>query len=335
MAIASFERSLYTDRAPVDLDAAGIVPLSAAAQRGRGIFNSGGPGGANCSACHAGPLFSDNQFHNIGVRPNLEDTGRQQVTGLAQNAGQFRTPSLRNVDMRQSFFHNGRFTALEQVVAFYNRGGDFPNQPNHDPRVHPLGLGPNQQADLIAFLHAMSDPRAAAEQAPFDRPMLYTESNLVPQLLGSGIAGSGGAVPQISAISPPVAGNTNFTVSLSNALGSTQATLIVTTRNYMTLPARSTRSGLFRGTISTANTGAGNGWASVSFEIPAGTPPGTTYYARWFIRDPEVPGAYAISPAMKFTVFAPMAGAQTLPSLDLMNAEPVIGRREATMRLDQ
>lgn len=302
MAIASFERSLYTDRAPVDLDAAGIAPLSASAQRGRGIFN--GPGAA-CSACHAGPLFSDNQFHNIGVRPNAEDTGRQQVTGLAQNAGQFRTPSLRNVDMRQSFFHNGRFTTLEQVVAFYDRGGDFPNQPNRDPRIRPLGLGPNQQADLVAFLHALTDPRAAAEQAPFDRPTLYTESNLVPQVVGTGTPGSGGIVPGIEAISPPVAGNPNFTISLANALGSTQATLVVTTRNYVTLPPRSTRAGLFRGTATTANTGAGNGWASVVFEIPEGTAPGTTFYARWFIRDPEAPGGYAVTPAAMFKVFSP------------------------------
>src|SRR5436190_4669176 len=72
-AIATFERTLYSDRTPFDLATQNITPLSAAEQRGQGIFN-----GRGCNACHAGTLFSDNQFHNIGNRPQTEDTGRLQ-----------------------------------------------------------------------------------------------------------------------------------------------------------------------------------------------------------------------------------------------------------------
>ncbi|HYW69610.1 MAG TPA: cytochrome-c peroxidase, partial [Pyrinomonadaceae bacterium] len=85
-AIATFERTLYSDRTPFDLATQNITPLGAAEQRGQGIFNG------RCNACHAGTLFSDNQFHNIGVRPQTEDTGRFQVTGNANNIGEFRTP---------------------------------------------------------------------------------------------------------------------------------------------------------------------------------------------------------------------------------------------------
>ena len=304
MAIAAFERSLYTDRAPVDLDVAGIQPMSQAARNGRQIFN--GPG--NCNLCHAAPLFTDNQFHDIGVRPAIEDTGRQHVTGSVNSAGQFRTPSLRNVGLRQSFFHNGQFRTLQEVVAFYDRGGDFRSQqtnPNRDPRVVPLGLSPGAQNDLVAFLNALTDPRMATEQAPFDRPVLFTESNRVPQIIGSGTAGADGIVPEIQAISPPVYGNPNFTISLNKSLGNATAILVVSQRNYVALPAHPSRVGLFRGSVTTANTGPGNGWASLSFAIPEEHRNAGKYYARWFVLDPTAPGGYSMTPAVVFTLFSP------------------------------
>ena len=144
MAIATYERTLYSDRTPFDQNAAQITPLSAAEVRGQGVFNQ-----SRCNVCHAGSLFSDNQFHNIGVRPQTEDTGRFQVTGNANNIGEFRTPSLRNVGLRGPYFHDGHFATLEEVVAFYNRGGDF-DAPNIDHNlIRPLGLSPQQQSDLV------------------------------------------------------------------------------------------------------------------------------------------------------------------------------------------
>ena len=303
MAIATFERTLYTDQTPFDLDAQGITPLSAAAQRGRGIFN----GGAACNVCHAGALFSDNAFHYIGVRPQNDDTGRFQVTGQNQNIGEMRTPSLRNVALRGSFFHNGQFTTLGQVVAFYNRGGDF-NAPNKAPQIRPLGLNQNQQNDLVAFLQSLTDPRLTAESAPFDRPALYTESTRVPEITGTSLAGSGGITPQIKIISPPYAGNPNFTVSLSGALGNASAMLAISTADTGTRIPRATapRFAFPRVTATTANTGSGNGWTSVSISIPDSVRTnGYTFYARWYITDPAAPGGYSITPAAKFTVFIP------------------------------
>lgn len=299
MAIASFERSLFSDQAPIDTANAGITQLTAQEQRGRNTFTTAG-----CATCHAGNLLTDNQFHYIGVRPQNEDTGRFQVTGNNNNRGEFRTPSLRNVELRGSYFHNGQFTTLEQVVAFYNRGGDF-NAPNKTNQVRPLGLNQQQQDDLVAFLkRPLTDPRVRNEAAPFDRPTLYTESSRVPQVSGAGRPGSGSFTPQIKAISPPLVGNPNFTVSVSSALGNAQAVLVVDASDPgegTSIPA----TGSFaRVTTNTVNTGAGNGWASVGLAIPdSSAVAGKTFFARWYVQDPSAANGFAVSPLVTFTVF--------------------------------
>lgn len=300
LAIATYERTLYTDQAPVDLANAGITPLTQQENNGRNLFVQN-----SCAVCHAGSLTSDNTFRYIGVRPPNDDTGRFQVTGNNGDLGRFKTPSLRNVELRGTFFHNGRFTTLDQVVAFYNRGGDF-NAPNKDPNVRPRGLSAQQQADIVAFLkRPLTDPRVTAELPPFDKPTLYSESTRVPQTTGTGRAGSGGFIPQIVAISPPLAGNPNFTVSLSGALGNTEAYLVFSSTDPgvgTTIPSSTTFSEM---SATTQNTGAGNGWASVSIQVPNNFfYAGRTFYARWYIIDPSAANGFSVSPAIKFTVFS-------------------------------
>ncbi|MBV9242733.1 MAG: carboxypeptidase regulatory-like domain-containing protein [Acidobacteria bacterium] len=310
-AIASYERTLFSDQATVDLDAAGITPLSAAAQRGRGVFN-----GSGCNVCHAGPVFSDQSFRDIGVRPDTEDTGRFQVTGNPGDTGRFRVPSLRNVGLRHEFFHNGEFTTLNQVVAFYNRGGDFPNNPNFARGlVRPLGLSPGQQSDLVAFLQSLTDPRVANETAPFDRPTLYSESTRVPQISGTGRVGSGGFTPTIRAISPPIIGNPNFTVSVSTALGNSSAVLVIDTSDPGVAPSIPTSGAFARVTTSTQDTGAGSGWASVSLPIPDNATPNRTYFARWYVTDPSATSGFSVSQVAVFTLF----GGSAVPTAALVN----------------
>ncbi len=307
-AIATFERTLYSDRTPFDLAAQQITPLGAAEQRGQGIFNTRG-----CNVCHAGSLFSDNAFHNIGVRPQTEDTGRFQVTGNTNNIGEFRTPSLRNVGLRGPYFHNGRFAALEDVVAFYNRGGDFdaPNI-NHN-LIRPLGLSPQQQSDLVAFLrNALTDPRVLAGTAPFDRPTLYTESNRVPAVIGTGTQGSGGNIPQVTAIEPPVAGNPNFTVGLTNALGGAPVVLVIDSADPGAGPAIPATASFARISMQLSGSGAGHGFGSVSMLVPANSSLiGQTFFGRWYVRDSSAAGGVAASPAFRFTVFGDTSGITT------------------------
>jgi len=316
-AIASFERTLFSDQAPVDLDAAGITPLSAAAQRGRAIFNNPGPGGGGCAGCHGGNLFTDNQFHYIGVRPNADDTGRFQQTGNNGDIGRFRTPSLRNVALRKSFFHNGGFTTLDQVVAFYNRGGDF-TAPNKDPAIHPLGLTAQAQSDVVAFLQSLTDPRVANETAPFDRPTLYTESSRVPLVSGVGRPGTGGFTPSMKAVSPPVVGNSSFTMAVTGALGNANAVLVVDTTDPGVGSVIPASSSFARVVTSTQDTGAGNGWASAVISIPDDSSLiGKTLSARWYIEDPSAVNGFAVSQVANFTLFGNGPLVTTAATVDL------------------
>jgi hypothetical protein len=285
-----------------------IAPLGAAEQRGQGIFN-----GRGCNACHAGSLFSDNAFHNIGVRPQTEDTGRFQVTGNANNMGEFRTPSLRNVGLRGPYFHNGRFATLEEVVAFYNRGGDFdaPNI-NHN-QIRPLGLNAQQQSDLVAFLrNALTDPRVLAGTAPFDRPTLYSESNRVPAITGTGTQGSGGNIPQATAIEPALAGNPNFTVGVTNALGGASAVLVIDSSDPGSGPTIPATASFARISVQLSGSGAGQGFGSLSMLVPANSSlVGQTFFGRWYVRDANAAGGVAATPAFRFTIFGDTSGITT------------------------
>lgn len=298
-AIATFERTLYSDRTPFDLAVQGIQPLSASAQRGQGVFNAN-----QCNVCHAGNQFSDNAFHYIGLRPNTEDPGRFAVTGNQQNMGEFRTPGLRNVEFRGPFFHNGRFATLEDVVDFYARGGDFtaPNFPGN--LIRPRNINAQQRTDLVNFLRALSDPRVTASTDQFSRPTLYTESNRVPVVSGTGVAGSGGATPQVLAVEPPLAGNPQFTVAVSNALGGAQAVLVINNTDPGTGAGIPATGSFARVTISLGGSGNGGGRGSTVLAIPStAAVVGSTFVGRWYIGDPGAPNGVAVSQAFSFTVF--------------------------------
>jgi Di-haem cytochrome c peroxidase/Cytochrome c len=298
LAIASYERTLAATQTPFDAENGGTPSLTAQEIRGRGVFVNN-----DCAACHAGPLLSDNQFHYVGVRPVTDDLGRFVVTSNPPDRGAFRTPSLRNVALRGPYFNNGRFQTLAEVVAFYNRGGDF-TAPNKDPRIHPRNLNAQQQADLVAFLgRPLTDPRVAAESVPFDRPTLYTETTRAPKIVSTGTAGSGGQVPQIGALEPPLLGNHNFTVSVTKALGGAAATLVVSHSDpgvQSAIPA-----GDFVQMATTLNgSGAGAGYGSVNIDL--GDDPallGANLVGRFYVADAGAANGLAVTAAFTITVF--------------------------------
>ena len=86
-------------------------------------------------------------------------------------AGSFKTSSLRNVELTGPYFHNGGKATLRQAIELYDGGGDFHN-PTLSPLMRPLGLTPQQQEDLVAFLLALTDERVRYQRAPFDHPQL-------------------------------------------------------------------------------------------------------------------------------------------------------------------
>src|SRR5262245_40057167 len=93
--------------------------------------------------------------------------------------GTFKVPSLRNVELRGPYFHNGGKSTLAQVVEFYDDGGNFAN-PTLAPLIRPLGLNASERRDLVAFLLTLTDDRVRYQRAPFDHPQLFVPDGANP-----------------------------------------------------------------------------------------------------------------------------------------------------------
>ena len=148
-AIAAYERTVLSGDAPYDLFKAGDKSaLTESAQRGMKIFFGKGV----CSACHSGPNFTDNAFHNLGVGMKSKelDKGREAESKLLGDRGSFKTPTLREIARSAPYMHDGSISTLEAVVEHYVQGG----APNDflDEEIFPLKLTKQQKADLITFL---------------------------------------------------------------------------------------------------------------------------------------------------------------------------------------
>ena len=148
-AIAAYERTIVSGAAPYDRYKAGQKDaMSDAAVRGMELFF----GKAFCSACHVGPNFTDNAFHNVGIGMDKKepDPGRYAETKLGGDRGAFKTPTLREVARTGPYMHDGSLKTLEDVVEHYNKGG-IPN-PQLDENVFELNLTEQEKKDLVVFL---------------------------------------------------------------------------------------------------------------------------------------------------------------------------------------
>jgi cytochrome c peroxidase len=142
-------------------------PRRAQIARGQELFNSTNANGRSCSACHNSanngtninnalfdirsasaetrtpdlPLYT---FRNrqTGQTRQLTDAGRGQVTGLWNDLGRFKTPTLRALAARAPYFHNGTALTIEDVVRHYERHLGFV-------------FTDEERADLVAFLNAL------------------------------------------------------------------------------------------------------------------------------------------------------------------------------------
>ena len=161
-ALAAYESTLVSGNSPADryLFHNDKAALSPAAQRGLVIFDA--PNKGRCSVCHLiqskDALFSDGQFHNLGVGLDAEgeprDLGRFEVTKRDDDRGAFKTPILRNVARTAPYMHDGSLKTLKDVVDFYNGGG---NSNTHlDTRIKPLNLSSEERDDLVAFLESLN-----------------------------------------------------------------------------------------------------------------------------------------------------------------------------------
>ncbi|MEE1885712.1 cytochrome-c peroxidase [Pedobacter flavus] len=124
---------------------------------------------ARCINCHNGPLFTDNEFHNLGLtyyKRKYEDLGLYNFTKNPEDVGKFKTPGLRNVMNTGPWFHNGLFPDMEGILNMYNVGMPFtrpteedmkdPLFPRNDKLLRGLKLSSAERTAIISFLHALS-----------------------------------------------------------------------------------------------------------------------------------------------------------------------------------
>jgi cytochrome c peroxidase len=165
LALAAFQRTVVSSDAPFDRFRRGDkTALSDSARRGFDVFRQKG----NCAVCHMGFNFTDDDFHNIGVRDTgAPDLGRYALTKQPEHRGAFKTPTLRDVALTAPYMRNGLYTTLEEVVEHYNRGGDGLRETT-SPHVVPLKLTAQEKADLVAFMQSLTGtgPVASAPELP-------------------------------------------------------------------------------------------------------------------------------------------------------------------------
>jgi cytochrome c peroxidase len=178
-ALAVFEKSIVSRKSRFDRFIAGdTTQLSNDEVQGLHLFRTK----ARCINCHHSPLFSDGQFHDLGLSyygRKYEDLGRYQVTKKAEDVGKFRTPSLRELAHTAPYMHNGLFPHLEGIINMYNAGmvSLKPNEaqqkdslfPVKSELLKPLNLNTKEQEQLEAFLLSLSSTiyrEPAPEQLP-------------------------------------------------------------------------------------------------------------------------------------------------------------------------
>jgi cytochrome c peroxidase len=108
---------------------------------------------ARCYLCHSGRQYTDEGFHNTGIAWRdgaLQDLGRSAIDNKVYHKGAFKTPTLRDVARRGPYMHDGSLATLEDVVEFYDRGGN--KNPYLDENMVPLRLSDAEKKALLAFL---------------------------------------------------------------------------------------------------------------------------------------------------------------------------------------
>lgn len=155
MALASFFRALKSGDAPWDKFEQGDQrAVSKQAKNGFEVFRHAG-----CAACHVPPLYTDSLFHNVGIgsdKPaDKQDHGRMNATKDPKDDGQFKTPTLRNIELTSPYFHDGSVASLDQVIDIMVAGGI--KNPNLDEKLkHPVKVKPKDRKALKAFLLSLT-----------------------------------------------------------------------------------------------------------------------------------------------------------------------------------
>ncbi|HEY4336254.1 MAG TPA: cytochrome c peroxidase [Puia sp.] len=172
-ALTQFERTLISANSRYDKYIRGETTLTAEEQRGLTLFY--GPAtnfppqpkatrlrSAGCSNCHGGPRTFNETYHNNGLDADPKDSGREAVTRQAYDHGRFRVVTLRNIALTAPYMHDGRFNTLQEVIDHYS--DHLQPSPTLSPSLKDttntpinLHLSKQEKADLLAFLHTLTD----------------------------------------------------------------------------------------------------------------------------------------------------------------------------------
>jgi cytochrome c peroxidase len=172
-ALATYQRTLVADQTAWDRLDAG----DASAVTGRALYGWRALQSFHCTACHTPPLFTNNDFFQIGVRRADFDRGRELVTHDPEDAGEMKVPTLRNAALRARFMHTGEFTNIGAAIGFYQAAPALPERDGiPGAGLYTFNMSQVDESDIREFLAtALVDPRVRDEKFPFDRPTLRSE----------------------------------------------------------------------------------------------------------------------------------------------------------------
>lgn len=286
-AIANYERTLVSNQTAFDdFLATGVIAPDL--QPGLTLLQTT----AQCTACHTFPFLQDGNFHNIALRPDHEDIGRQAVTGDPADIAKFKTPGMRNAALRTPLFHNGSAATVAELVDFYSRGGDFVG-PNTDPQLQVLNLTETQKADLTHFIEVgLTDPNVANNLGPFTRPTLRSELPSLNTEFGVASNNGLGSPPDLIAHVPANVGHPNWLLGVADSTAGAPALLALAYAPGDGSPFPDPRFPIPMNIDPTtlllmipAATDA-DGYATAKLAIPGSTTlAGFTMYGQWFIQD--------------------------------------------------
>lgn len=122
-------------------------------------------GKGRCAVCHTPPLFTDGNFHNIGLElgKGKPDLGRGPISKDPKENSAFKTPTLRSVGISGPYFHDGSAVTLEEAVRYMARGGNA--DPNKTAALVDAGLSEREVTQLVAFLRSLTSDEPAVKPA--------------------------------------------------------------------------------------------------------------------------------------------------------------------------
>jgi cytochrome c peroxidase len=204
-ALAAFQETLVSGPTAFDDfrdalargDRAAMARYPENAQRGLKLFVGKGA----CDTCHVGPAFTSGEFHDTGIafvaRPGQVDPGRyggikklladrmnllgpynddpkrstaagtQHISLEQRDFGEFKVPSLRNLESSMPYMHNGSLASLRDVVKRYSEISADRLHSDGESILKPLHLTDEETADLVAFLQTLSDRGGQYKRRPF------------------------------------------------------------------------------------------------------------------------------------------------------------------------